>query len=85
MSAFIHNPIEISEQTTLPALINPNVYKSNVKSTLKSIQSHGSKEDYQAIYFIYNIPGLGKSLKKEIIFNHLDQNSKTSKELFLWK
>ena len=56
---------QISELTTLPALINPNIYKSNVRRELKNIQSQGNEEEWQANNFLlYNIPGLRKSLKK---------------------
>ena len=50
-SVFYKGPLlsitpQIAELTTLPALINPNIYRSNVRRELKNIQSQGSEEEW---------------------------------------
>ena len=75
-SVFYRGPLlsiipEISELTTLPSLINPKIYKSNVRKALKTVQSQGNEGEWQSNNFLlYNIPGLRKYVRLSMLANH---------------
>ena len=78
-SVFYKGPLiamipELANLTTPPTLINLKLYKSETRKVLMNRQSSGTSQEWQpSNFFIYNIPGLRKSLKKGFPVNYCEQ------------